>query len=50
MGATKARDLPITGRELGGIHQAMEFLPQANRAALGEDVGRTRSAPTASTS
>ena len=35
MGATEARDLPITGRELGGIHQAMEFLPQANRAALG---------------
>ncbi len=31
-----ARDLPATGRELGGIHQAMEFLPQANRVALGE--------------
>ena len=38
MGATEARDLPITGRELGGIHQAMEFLPQANRVALGEEV------------
>lgn len=36
MGATQARDLPITGRELGGIHQAMEFLPQANRAAVGD--------------
>jgi glutamate synthase (NADPH/NADH) small chain len=36
MGATEPRDLPITGRELGGIHQAMEFLPQANRVALGE--------------
>jgi len=36
MGATEARDLPIPGRELGGIHQAMEFLPQANRASLGE--------------
>ncbi|MDQ3483933.1 MAG: glutamate synthase subunit beta [Actinomycetota bacterium] len=36
MGATEARDLPVTGRELGGIHQAMEFLPQSNRAALGE--------------
>ncbi len=35
MGATEARDLPVPGRELGGIHQAMEFLPQANRAALG---------------
>ncbi len=38
IGATVARDLPITGRQLGGIHQAMEFLPQANRAALGEEV------------
>ncbi|MGZ8742939.1 MAG: glutamate synthase subunit beta [Nocardioides sp.] len=38
VGATVARDLPITGRQLGGIHQAMEFLPQANRAALGETV------------
>jgi glutamate synthase (NADPH/NADH) small chain len=28
----------VPGRELGGIHQAMEFLPQANRAALGEAV------------
>jgi len=36
MGATEARDLPVPGRELGGIHQAMEFLPQANRASLGE--------------
>jgi glutamate synthase (NADPH) small chain len=26
----------VPGRELGGIHQAMEFLPQANRVALGE--------------
>ncbi|MCD6638445.1 MAG: glutamate synthase subunit beta [Nocardioides sp.] len=38
MGATDARDLPVPGRDLGGIHQAMEFLPQANRAALGEEV------------
>ena len=38
VGATVARDLPITGRELGGIHQAMEFLPQSNRASLGEEV------------
>ncbi|WP_027862411.1 glutamate synthase subunit beta [Marmoricola sp. URHB0036] len=36
MGATAARDLPVTGRELGGIHQAMEYLPQSNRASLGE--------------
>jgi glutamate synthase (NADPH/NADH) small chain len=38
MGATEARDLPVDGRDLGGIHQAMEFLPQSNRASLGEDV------------
>ena len=37
-GSTIARDLPVPGRELGGIHQAMEFLPQANRVALGETV------------
>ena len=37
-GSTVARDLPATGREFGGIHQAMEFLPQANRVALGETV------------
>ncbi|KRF17362.1 glutamate synthase [Nocardioides sp. Soil797] len=36
MGSTTARDLPVPGRELGGIHQAMEFLPQSNRASLGE--------------
>ena len=35
IGATLPRDLPAEGRELGGIHQAMEFLPQANRVALG---------------
>ncbi|CAM3507743.1 glutamate synthase subunit beta [Nocardioides dubius] len=38
IGSTLPRDLPVPGRELGGIHQAMEFLPQANRAALGEEV------------
>ena len=38
VGATAWRDLPATGRELGGIHQAMEYLPQANRVALGEEV------------
>ena len=30
-GSEKPRDLPIPGRELGGIHFAMEFLPQQNR-------------------
>jgi glutamate synthase (NADPH/NADH) small chain len=37
-GATAARDLPVPGREFGGIHQAMEYLPQANKIALGETV------------
>ena len=35
-GATQWRDLPIPGRELGGIHQAMEYLPFANRVQLGD--------------
>ncbi|EME15590.1 glutamate synthase subunit beta [Rhodococcus triatomae] len=35
-GSTQARDLPIPGRELDGIHQAMEFLPIANRVQLGD--------------
>jgi glutamate synthase (NADPH/NADH) small chain len=30
-GAEKSRDLPIPGRELKGIHFAMDFLPQQNR-------------------
>ena len=38
IGSTVARDLPVPGRELAGIHQAMEFLPQANRVALGQEV------------
>jgi glutamate synthase (NADPH/NADH) small chain len=35
-GATVGRDLPAPGRELSGIHLAMEFLPFGNRQALGE--------------
>jgi len=35
-GATAARDLPIAGRELRGIHQAMEYLPLANRVQEGD--------------
>jgi glutamate synthase (NADPH/NADH) small chain len=38
IGSTTPRDLPIPGRELGGIHQAMEYLPQSNRASLGVEV------------
>ncbi|WP_343709231.1 glutamate synthase subunit beta [Mycobacterium sp.] len=37
-GATASRDLPIPGRELDGIHQAMEYLPWANRVQQGDDV------------
>nr|WP_275585378.1 glutamate synthase subunit beta [Blastococcus saxobsidens] len=35
-GATVGRDLPAPGRELAGIHLAMEYLPYGNRQALGE--------------
>jgi glutamate synthase (NADPH/NADH) small chain len=38
-GAEKGRDLPIPGRELKGIHFAMEFLPQQNRRVSGEPLG-----------
>jgi len=36
-GACEARDLPAEGRELNGIHQAMEFLPMQNRLCEGDD-------------
>ncbi|MGE3811103.1 MAG: glutamate synthase subunit beta [Candidatus Nanopelagicales bacterium] len=36
VGATQWRDLPVPGRELAGIHQAMEFLPGANRVQEGD--------------
>ena len=35
-GATVPRDLPIAGRELGGIHWAMDFLTQQNRRMAGD--------------
>ena len=35
-GATAARDLPVPGRELAGIHQAMEYLPWANKVQQGD--------------
>jgi glutamate synthase (NADPH/NADH) small chain len=37
-GATKPRDLPVPGRELAGIHFAMEFLPQQNKVVAGDTV------------
>ncbi|MGL5824061.1 MAG: glutamate synthase subunit beta [Nocardioides sp.] len=38
IGSTTARELGVSGRELAGIHQAMEYLPQGNRASVGQDV------------
>ena len=35
-GATAARDLPVPGRQLVGIHQAMDYLPWSNRAQEGD--------------
>src|SRR5262249_43126147 len=35
-GAEKARDLPVPGRELKGVHFAMDFLPQQNKRVSGE--------------
>jgi glutamate synthase (NADPH/NADH) small chain len=35
-GATQARDLPIEGRELDGIHLAMSFLPLQNKRVAGD--------------
>lgn len=40
-GATQWRDLPIPGRELAGIHQAMEYLPPANRVQEGDQAATT---------
>jgi glutamate synthase (NADPH/NADH) small chain len=36
VGATQWRDLPVPGRELAGVHQAMEYLPGANRVVEGD--------------
>jgi glutamate synthase (NADPH/NADH) small chain len=35
-GAEHSRDLPVPGRELDGVHFAMEFLPQQNRVNAGD--------------
>jgi len=37
-GAEQSRDLPAPGRELDGIHFAMEFLPQQNKVNAGDKV------------
>ena len=35
-GAEQSRDLPVPGRELNGVHFAMEFLPQQNKVNAGD--------------
>ena len=37
-GAEHPRDLPVPGRELKGVHFAMEFLPQQNKLVAGDKV------------
>ena len=37
-GSEKPRDLPVPGRDLDGVHFAMEFLPQQNRKVAGDEV------------
>ena len=38
MGAEHSRDLPVEGRELHGVHFAMEFLPQATKRVHGDSL------------
>ena len=37
-GSTKPRDLPVEGRQLKGVHFAMEFLPQQNKRNWGDSI------------
>ena len=37
-GAEAPRDLPVPGRDLDGVHYAMEFLPQQNKVVAGDTV------------
>ena len=37
-GAEKPRDLPVPGRDLDGVHYAMDFLPQQNKVVAGDRV------------
>ncbi|MCA0423794.1 MAG: glutamate synthase subunit beta [Proteobacteria bacterium] len=39
-GAEAPRDLPVEGRNLDGVHFAMEFLPQQNRRVSDESIGQ----------
>jgi len=42
IGSTKPRDLPVPGRELKGIHFAMEFLPLQNKVNAGDVIPEGR--------
>jgi len=37
-GSTEARDIPIPGRDLDGVHFAMEYLVESNKAVAGDQV------------
>ena len=41
-GSEHPRDLPIEGRELDGVHFAMDFLPQQNRRVSNEAISFTK--------
>jgi glutamate synthase (NADPH/NADH) small chain len=41
-GATRPRDLPVPGRDLAGVHFAMEYLPLQNRRLEGDEVSDDR--------
>jgi glutamate synthase (NADPH/NADH) small chain len=38
LGSETPRDLPVSGRELDGVHYAMDFLPQQNKRVAGDTV------------
>ena len=39
-GAEQPRDLPVPGRDLDGVHYAMEFLPQQNKVVAGDKIAK----------
>jgi glutamate synthase (NADPH) small chain len=43
-GSERSRDLPVPGRDLQGVHYAMEFLPQQNKVNAGAKIERQISA------
>ena len=49
-GAEQPRDLPVPGRDLDGVHFAMDFLPQQNKVVAGDALPIADSSRPASTS